>query len=248
MRVAFDMDGVLADLHTAFSAVARRLCPDLDPVLLAAPDTGSSPPATIDEASGEDDPPAEVEQSVRLPLTRRQSDAVWRELGRTENFWETLAEIESGAIARLAQLAHEHRWETLFITSRPHAPGVTVQLQSQRWLQRHGFQLPSVFVVHGSRGLIAEALALDVVVDDRPENCLDVALESRARSILVWRGTQASVPASAKRLGIGVVPTVAGCLDMLVEAQRAADTPADLRERLRRLLGLKTRPASPGIR
>ena len=63
--------------------------------------------------------------------------------------------------------------------------------------------------VHGSRGKVADALAIDVVVDDRPDNCLDVVLESRAASLLVWRGRAATVPASVKRLGIAVVPTVA---------------------------------------
>ena len=69
--------------------------------------------------------------------------------------------------------------------------------------------MPSVYVVHGSRGQIAKALQIDVVVDDRPENCLDVVLESQAGAILVWRGQRESVPASARRMGIAVVPTVA---------------------------------------
>jgi hypothetical protein len=104
--------------------------------------------------------------------------------------------------------------------------------------------MPSVYVVHQSRGRIADALALDVVIDDRPDNCLDVVLESKARAVLVWRGHAASVPASAKRLGIGVVPTVAACLDLLGEAQRTSDTPMDFKQRLRRLLGLQSKPAA----
>ena len=45
-------------------------------------------------------------------------------------------------------------------------------------------------------------------------------------------------------VGIGVVPSVAACLDLLVEAQRSADTPVDFMQRLRRLLGLQTRPVT----
>ena len=67
-----------------------------------------------------------------------------------------------------------------------------MQRQSQRWLQRMGFPLPSVYVVHGSRGQIAKALQIDVVVDDRPENCLDVVLESQAGAILRLAGRRAS--------------------------------------------------------
>jgi hypothetical protein len=101
------------------------------------------------------------------------------------------------------------------------------------WLERHGFPLPSVYVVQGSRGRIAASRDLDVVVDDRPDNCLDVALESRARAILVWRGPQDSIPLSTKRLDIGVVPSVDACLDVLVQADRRRARRFD--KRLRRL-------------
>jgi hypothetical protein len=54
-----------------------------------------------------------------------------------------------------------------------------------------GLRASSVYVVQGSRGLIAAALELDVVVDDRHENCYDVVVDSGARAILVWRGGRA---------------------------------------------------------
>ena len=105
---------------------------------------------------------------------------------RTKNFWTTLDETEPGVVARIADLAADLRWDVLFITTRPTATGATTQVQSQQWLSAHGFAHPSVFVVKGSRGKVAAALDLDAVVDDRPENCLDVATESSARAILVW--------------------------------------------------------------
>jgi hypothetical protein len=135
----------------------------------------------------------------------------------------------------------------IFVTSRPTSRGRTVQRQSQRWLERCGFPLPSVYVVHGSRGRIADALALDVVVDDRPENCLDVVLESRAGSILVWRGDTDGVPASARRMGIAVVPTISRALDALAEAERSGQADG-LVSRLRRAFGLKTRSTSAFLR
>ena len=119
-----------------------------------------------------------------------------------------------------------------------------MQRQSQRWLAARGFLLPSVYVVHGSRGKVADALAIDVVVDDRPDNCLDVVLESRAAALLVWRGSPATVPASAKRLGIAAVPTVARVLEALVETDRR-DGEGSLLQRLRNLFGLRTRSQSP---
>lgn len=233
MRVAFDLDGVLADLHGAFSRTARELFPSLDEKVLASPSTGASPPM------GESDEPVEIPEADTKPeLSRSQVNAVWGRLTSTENFWESLQEIEPGAIARLHGLTMERGWEVMFLTSRPFVPGRTVQRQTQRWLERHGFSLPSVFVVKQARGRMADAFELDVVVDDRPEGCLDVVLESKARAILVWRNELTAVPASAKRLGIGVVPSVAACLDVLVEADRAAATSEGFVGRLRRLLGL----------
>jgi hypothetical protein len=177
-------------------------------------------------------------------LDRDQTSAVWRVMMGTNDFWAGLQEIEPKAIARLAELADARRWEIMFLTSRPKSAGRTVQRQSQQWLEQNGFPQPSLFVVHSSRGRIAEALQLDVVVDDRPDNCLDVVLESKAGAILVWRGPQATVPTSAKRLGIAVVSTVGACLDALVRAQES-DAEGGVIDRLRRLFGLKTRSASP---
>jgi hypothetical protein len=241
MRIGCDLDGVLADLNRAFIAVAVRRYPTLDVSGVTAADEVAAAPGVGDESQAAGPAEAPAAPGAPLALTRRQMDETWNELCNVTDFWETLEEIEDGAIARLAALAEAQQWEVVFLTSRPKSAGRLVQRQSQRWLDRKGFPFPSVYVVQNSRGRIADALALDVVIDDRPENCLDVALESKARAILIWRGPTASVPSSAKRLGIGVVPTVAACLDMLVEADRAAETSVDFVQRLRRLLGLGPR-------
>jgi hypothetical protein len=247
MRIGFDMDGVVADLHHTFADAALRLFPDLDATAVSSAVVGASPPAgeqtDPEQVPGEPAVPADVRAPGRaaLTLTRRQNKTIWDDLSARTDLWETLPETEQGIVRRIAQVADDHRWEVIFLTSRPSSEGRTVQRQSQRWLQRLGFEYPSVFVVHGSRGKIADALALDVVVDDRPENCLDVVLESKARAVLIWRGPADTVPASARRLGIGVQPTVEACLDILLEAERAS-TPSDFMQRLRSLLGLQTKP------
>ena len=51
-------------------------------------------------------------------------------------------------------------------------------------------------------------MALDAFVDDRPENCLDIAVESKAKVLLVWHGDLSQVPAGAKRLGVRAVSTI----------------------------------------
>ena len=127
-------------------------------------------------------------------MTVRQERRLWRHVQSIDGFWESLHEIEPGIVARLAALSAERRWEVIFLTKRPETAGAIAQVQTQRWLQAHGFPLPSVFVVHGSRGRVAESLGLDFVVDDRPENCLDVIVDSKARAMLVWREDERSCP------------------------------------------------------
>lgn len=234
LRLGFDLDGVLADLNAALVREALRLFPGIDLQKAAEASTDPAGPAggDADAEPGEIVPPT-------LALTRRQERQLWDEVRRIENFWETLDETEPGIIRRLHETARARRWEVMFLTSRPRTAGDIVQLQSQRWLERHGFDYPSLFVVSTSRGRIAAALELDVVVDDRPENCLDIAIDSKARAILIWRGEQGAVPASARRLGIGGVDSVGACLDLLVKADSQDDGERSLVDRLKGLLGLR---------
>ena len=231
LRLGFDLDGVLADMNKALVREALKIFPGLD--LHAVESNPRTPdPESPDGEPGETAP-------LSLQLTDRQERQLWSAVKEIPNFWETLDETEPGIIARLAATAAARRWEVMFMTSRPRTAGDTVQVQSQRWLSRHGFALPALYVVSTSRGRIAQALGLDVVVDDRPENCLDVAIESKARAILIWRADENAVPASARRLGIGGVTSVSACLDLLVAADEPDSAPGGLVDRLKRLLKLK---------
>jgi hypothetical protein len=166
-----------------------------------------------------------LSELAHLKMTSRQRRRLWRHIGSIEGFWETLQEIEPGAIQRLAALATDRRWEIIFLTRRPPTCGAAAQVQTQRWLESHGFSLPTVYVVQGSRGRIADALGIDVVIDDRPENCLDVVADSKAHAMLMWRGDEKLLPVSAKRLGVHVVKSVGECLDIL------SQTDSSFRER-----------------
>ena len=159
---------------------------------------------------------AAPQPAIGLDLSVRQQRRLWRHVATLDNFWQSLREIEPGAVRRLAAVAAEQRWEVIFLTKRPASAGATSQVQSQRWLVSKGFERPSVYVVQGSRGLIAAALDLDVVVDDRHENCYDVVVDSGARAVLVWRGGPQQFSAAAERLGVQVVRTVGQCLDTLI--------------------------------
>jgi hypothetical protein len=222
LRIAFDMDGVLADMEAALAEHAEGLF-GFDE---------STTGVSIETPDG-------VERvTARLNVTPRQQRRLWDRVEAIENFWESLNEIEPGTVARLHTLSVERRWEVIFLTRRPATAGATAQTQTQRWLEARGFALPSVYVVQRSRGQIAAALGLDFVIDDRPENCLDVAVDSKARPILVLRDDETRLPAAVRRLGIGVVGSVSECLDILAQID-ASDTSPGMVARVLRLLGLK---------
>jgi hypothetical protein len=223
LRVAVDLDGTLADLSAAMHAVARRELPDV-----GGPVVPPVPPADPDE-------PVDRPTLNQLSLTSAQLDELWTIVLKIRNFWTTLEEMEPGAVAYLAAIAAERRWDVLFVTTRPASAGDTTQVQSQRWLETHGFPRPSVYVVKGSRGKLAEALQLDAVIDDRPENCLDVVMESTARAILVWPENPGDLPPGAVRHSVTVVPSITAALDTLLEFDRART--GGVSRSIRRLFG-----------
>jgi hypothetical protein len=207
LRIAFDLDGTIADMYVVLYKEAEGLFgPD---VFAKAIDEH---PKTETAASDESDSRKVIEQ---LHLTGRQQMQLWDHVKTIENFWNTLPEIEPGIVARISDMALKRRWEVIFLTTRPVVAGDTVQVQSQRWLKAKGFPLPSVFVVQRSRGRIADALQLDAVVDDRPENCLDVAVESKAKPILIWSSDPKLLPAGSKRLGVRMASTISEALEIL---------------------------------
>jgi hypothetical protein len=238
LRIACDLDGTLADMDAALQREARLLFgPEVD--LHAVPgerlesaEDVEGQIATAVAPGGEDDGggPAPATTSARRPLTGSELRRLWAHVAQIEDFWTSLGEIEPGAVARLAHLATEHRWEVIFLTQRPQSAGETAQIQSQRWLQTHGFEMPSVMVMHGSRGRVAAALALDAVMDDRPENCLDVVTDSKALPLLIWRLRPEHVPPGIARTGIETVYSMA-------EALARLETLSGDRHRKRTLMG-----------
>lgn len=243
MRIAFDLDGTLADLDAALAEITRRLFGDEpDAVASGAGSEGntSAGPAGATTAPADRTEASPVDDRVTPPRVRslspRQQSMVWETARRTPDFWETLDETEAGVVARLGTLARSRGWEVIFLTQRPPSSGDTTQRQSQRWLQAHGFDLPSVFVVSGSRGKVAASLDLDIVVDDRAENCLDVKVDSKARAVLVVRGGGPAVPANAARLGIEAVASVGELLDRL---ERGRDETPSLLGRIKQMIAGK---------
>ena len=257
LRIACDLDGTLADMERALQREAERLFgPDIDlavrkaGVADAADDEEMDSRAPISEETlrlKADATSDRVEANAtfigadgvrKRSLTGRQMRQLWSHVRRFDNFWMTLEEIEPGAVARLAALASLHGWEVIFLTQRPPTAGDTAQAQSQRWLAAHGFEFPSVYVMSGSRGRVADALRLDAVSDDRYENCVDVAADSKARPILIARRDLPDNPSGASSLGITVVRSFAEALEILLQLTAQRGATRSLINRVRAAIGI----------
>jgi len=228
LRIGFDLDGTVADMYSALHEEAIKLFGE---EVLARSAYKKAPPSPdgAEEAPKEPEDDTSAAAMDELHLSARQQMQLWDHVKKIEDFWTRLPELEPGIIARIAKAARDRQWEVIFLTTRPSTAGEITQLQSQRWLDAHGFPYPSVMVVHRSRGKIADALQLDAFVDDRPENCLDIAVESKAKVILVWHGHLKDVPAGAKRLGVRPVSTISEALAVLEQLDDVRKQPGILR-------------------
>jgi hypothetical protein len=236
------MDGTLADLSSAYAEIEERL-------FGAADEDAKHPEPEAREA--EQHIEEEVESLSKSELERRADDRravsrmaahtrerVWRTIEATPNFWTTLKPLEDGAVKRLYDLTAENNWEVFFITQRPATAGRTVQWQTHTWLVEQGFSTPSVIPLSGGRGRAASALRLDYLVDDTPQNCVDVLSDSSTRAILLVDANDPLAESSARRLGIGVAHSVHEVLGVLEQVTAARANPS-LFEKIRKLVGWK---------
>ena len=199
LRLGFDLDGVVADFRTAFLDVATKVI-GRDHILRPG-----SPMPDLDSVSAAD--------------ARR----VWKVITDTPNWWLGVSPYEPAQIARLYQLARQWRWEVSFLTTRIPTAGDTVQFQSQSWLEANGYYMPAVVTVPGSRGEVANALRLDVVVDDQYLNCLEVVGSSQAKAMLMLqmgnRSDNRDLEQQATDRGIGVVHKLEQTISILLQLQ-----------------------------
>jgi hypothetical protein len=237
LRIAFDLDGTIADMNTSLRREAAALFrPGGQSKPASAPANPTDAQADTSAGAGSVEATVDAED---LRLSARQQMQLWDHVKKIENFWTTLAEVEPGIVKRIATTATERRWEVIFFTTRPSTAGDITQVQSQRWLSKYGFRYPSVFVVQTNRGKIADSMQLDAVVDDRPENCLDIVLESKAKAILVWPRETTEVPAGVSRMGVRVVPSISDALNLLERYDDERKQPGVVRS-IRKLLGRQT--------
>ena len=202
IRVGFDVDGVIANFNKAFRETASQM-----------------------DGSG-------VHGADSKQLKTDMMKRVWDQIARTPQWWLQLEPFEREQIERMYRTSRTNRWEVYFLTTRPSSAGETTQFQTQWWLESQGFPMPAVLTVPGSRGDAANALKLDIVVDDRLTNCVDIIAASRAKAILLQRSDDHTLRDQALARGIAVVPTLADALDAIEHFEETKRTTSGRLSRL----------------
>ncbi len=155
MRIGIDLDGVLCDFTKSYNALVKaHLGIDLP-----------HPATTWD-------------YHLDAGMTREQSNQMW-EIIKTTPFQGTMLPLPGAleAIERLNVLSLQGN-DIYFITSRT---GKLAKFWSELWLRNHGMDYPTVLVAK-DKGHVAVGLQLEVFVDDKPENNMDVVVEFNAEN------------------------------------------------------------------
>jgi uncharacterized HAD superfamily protein len=107
-------------------------------------------------------------------------------LAEEPNFFDRLVPLLAPAEWRALD-ALSRAGRLVFITHRQGSEGRDVRRLTSDWLARHGVSNPIVHCTADFKSKLVEELGVGIFVDDRPENCLDVAEKTQAAVFMPLR-------------------------------------------------------------
>jgi len=160
MRLAIDMDGVLADWNTAF---LRLLC-----------ETSGRELATLSPTTRRYEPTTWGWPKA-LGYTSKEISAAWAKTNEL-SWWEDLEPLPGARefLRALKQRCYDYpEWEAYFLTSRQRKTAF-IKEQTESWLHWHGFSPnPTVIVNCAHKGDVCHALGLEGLIDDKPSHLFE---------------------------------------------------------------------------
>jgi 5'(3')-deoxyribonucleotidase len=147
--------------------------------------------------------------------TEKEMGSVWGSVKADPSFWYSLNAYPTTQqdLLYLGNRQYFNKDEIYFITNRD---GDQPKKQTEMWISEHCWAAfkPSITVlISSAKGLCAKALYLDVYIDDRHENCIDVKTRSPETKVFIldrpWNRTEAMLTLQ-KVFGIVRTDRVAG--------------------------------------
>ena len=176
MKIGIDCDGVLANFNHAFvELTVRVLGKDLYP----------GPAGTFDIFTWN--------YPEFFGYTSSDVTKVWDHIKSDPDFWLNIPAYKNTkqAMKVLANLQQSNN-DIYFITNRM---GVNAKRQTEKWLDRFDM-MPTTVLLSKEKGFCATALALDAYIDDKWENCVDVAMQNDTIKVFCmdqpWNHTKVS--------------------------------------------------------
>ena len=151
MRIAIDLCGVVAQFNLSFAQLLQRIQRvDVDIFASDFPKVWSWP--------------------EHYGWSTDTINRAWAEVKASGFFWKMLFPYPSAHedLKFLESLKPKH--EIYFITSRL---GGTAKPETEEWLAARGITNPTV-IISSKKGLVCKGLEADVIIDDSPDNLLDV--------------------------------------------------------------------------
>lgn len=165
MTLGLDIDGVLADFITPFLKLleARSGGGPIDPDSITDPNFLKHP-----------------------FLTREIIFECMEAASYDPGFWREMAPLPSSdQWQTLDRMSREH--EVVFITHRWVRDTYDIHHVTCDWLRRHGVTRPVVYFTQEKKSALIRKLGVELFVDDRHENCEDIATETDATVLMPHR-------------------------------------------------------------